>query len=878
MRLRLGLPLVGITFLLTLLVSCSGGNSPLTPGPDNELTQHKVIDSATNESRVLWGYWSVNIDQSTGSVEIIPLRGAMFNANVTMFMQPPISPVNLLKIHINPASDLPNGLVDVDVTLEHPFKSLPIYRGFDVRGIFMANGSETVLSVPGLHRAAPDEAMVLNPDGYTRWWNPSEFGPIGKIFGFQYGKLGFPYKPTATLNPYKYFADDLDPTSGVETMTTSNRGTFSTNPGLNKRNYVIQFTMSGGNPEFKFQYAVDASWDPPDPSFAPDYPIEAFNENAQMREPYHIEFWDTGSTAWYEGPSNYGGELNLAIEVFDWQTPSAGQSDQISALYLESPIFGGAVDVFPVAIDMPGSQPTSMIYSVVMGNLTLTKSGDEEVLIAVESAFGTYEPNTPGGDAFIFPPGPLVSFTLSDVTILGEEPNNPPVAVADETWPLLSYAPMTVHLDPAGSYDPDPGDSITLYEWDIDADGTYEYNNTDGSVIDHVFATPGTYDVQLRVTDSFALTDLLDVPLTVEVAPGEDSWPMGFYDAQNTCYNPYSHVRPPLQIVWDEPHAWNSLSMMTVGQDRVFQTDSNGYLRVLDFASGLELWSKNIKTFGSYWTGCSAALWNNDVVIGGSGIHSFDIDSQVQNWHVYTATSFDHQGQVVVGDTIYFKGSQDSLVSIDAVDGSENWSVPWTDVPLFPPVYGEISGQGYVAAPYGYSVRCVNASNGAQVWDQPIGGPCYHNPVVIGDYVYFGYYTLYKKHLSSGTNAAVVDLGNYAPLGMWISDDAIYLTARNHTAEPDLFKLYKFDFDLDEQWSIDVPYNAFFGVYSSGYVWLAGLWNGTDFQLRAFDADDGSVAYTDPTTFTLASGGISNLNNKLVLADNYGRTICFEMQ
>jgi len=878
MFIRRGFLLACVLTLVTVLVACSGGSSPVTPNTEINLTGSRSVSGSGAENRVLWGFWNVTVDPGAGTVEIVPLRGAMFNANVTNFLQPPIAPVNLVKIQINPASDFTTGLIDVDVTLEHPFKSLPIFRGFDVRGIFMADGNMPVRSVPGLIRATADEARLNNADGYTRWWNAREFGPEGSLFGFQMGRLGIPIYPTSTLNPYKYFADELDETSGVETLDPLKRGTFGINPGINTRNYVIQFVMDGPNPVFMFQYAVDAAWDEPDPAFEPDYPIEAYPVSAQMQEPYHILQSDAGSTAWYTDSTDKGGELCLAVEIFDWQTPESGISDQLSALYLESPIFGGAVDVLPSAVELPGSNITSRIYSVVMGDLNLTHSGAEEVLITAESAHGSYMPDVEGGELFTYPDGPLAAFQVSYVNILGESPNNPPVAVADETNPVIGYSPLIVHLDPTGSYDPDAGDSIVLYEWDIDADGTYEYSNTDGVVFDHAFADPGNYEVQLRVTDTFDATDLLDVALAIEVLEGEDSWPMGFYDAANSCYNPYSYVTFPLQVVWEIDHPWNSQSQMVVGQDHVFQTDSNGYLKVLDFATGTLDWEKNIGSPDSYWTGCSSALWDDDVVIGGDGISSFDIATEAQNWNVYPGISFEHQGQVVVGDTIYFKGSQNSMVSIDANDGGENWSVPWTDQPLFPPVYGEVDGHGYVAAPYGYSVRCVDADDGILVWDQYIGGSNFTNPVVVGEFAYFGFYTVYKKHLQTGANDATVDLGLYAPLGIWTSEDAIYMTGRNHTPDPDLYKLYKFDFDLNEQWSVDIPYNCDVGVCSGGNVWLAGQFESSSFQLRAFDPEDGSVLYTDPTEFSAAWGGIINVNHKLFFADNYAKTACFEAE
>jgi hypothetical protein len=57
-------------------------------------------------------------------------------------MQPPISPMQRLSLSIDlTQSHLNEGYVVCDVTLRHPFPSMNIYRGFDVHGICMGDGS-----------------------------------------------------------------------------------------------------------------------------------------------------------------------------------------------------------------------------------------------------------------------------------------------------------------------------------------------------------------------------------------------------------------------------------------------------------------------------------------------------------------------------------------------------------------------------------------------------------------------------------------------------------------------------------------------------------------------------------------------------------------
>ena len=87
---------------------------------------------------------------------------------------------------------------------------------------------------------------------------------------------------------------------------------------------------------------------------------------------------------------------------------------------------------------------------------------------------------------------------------LGVVGNIPPVA--DFTWtPLYPSAGESVLFDASGSSDPDG--YITLYEWDWDHDGVYDESHTT-STATHVWTTPGSYSVSLRVTDNATVTTI----------------------------------------------------------------------------------------------------------------------------------------------------------------------------------------------------------------------------------------------------------------------------------------------------------------------------------------------------------------------------------
>jgi len=94
-------------------------------------------------------------------------------------------------------------VIDADIGLRRPFLGLNQFTGFDVKGILISDGSlngftDSDVNIPGM-----GDTRLLNPDGYTLWWNPNEFPDIGTIFGYIDGVLGQPYDIagfTATLN------------------------------------------------------------------------------------------------------------------------------------------------------------------------------------------------------------------------------------------------------------------------------------------------------------------------------------------------------------------------------------------------------------------------------------------------------------------------------------------------------------------------------------------------------------------------------------------------------------------------------------------------------------------------------------------------------
>jgi len=190
-------PVIVVLLLSSLMLSCSSGNQgPLSP----DMTGKAQSSAASRPDRVLWGIWSVSIDPESMTAGVMPLRTGEFTANVTQFMQPPLSPIHMVSIKVDGSSDPSSGYFVVDVTLRHPFPGMNTYNGFDVRGILFSNGSITGSYDSTVLRAGPGDTRLVNADGYTRWWNWEEFDGNGlPLLEYWPGKLSNLPQPTATF-------------------------------------------------------------------------------------------------------------------------------------------------------------------------------------------------------------------------------------------------------------------------------------------------------------------------------------------------------------------------------------------------------------------------------------------------------------------------------------------------------------------------------------------------------------------------------------------------------------------------------------------------------------------------------------------------------
>ena len=103
-------------------LGCTGGGAnPLAPDTGDEMSLSNP-QTVSSSNRTLWGYWDLRFDFENQTVEAVPNRSTLFNANVVDFLNP--NPLALGFEIIN--TPVGPGYVDVDlnVSITHPLPGL----------------------------------------------------------------------------------------------------------------------------------------------------------------------------------------------------------------------------------------------------------------------------------------------------------------------------------------------------------------------------------------------------------------------------------------------------------------------------------------------------------------------------------------------------------------------------------------------------------------------------------------------------------------------------------------------------------------------------------------------------------------------------------
>ena len=904
--------LVG-SFLIVLLTGvllvsgCGGSSSPSSP----DLTIGQTDQPDKSAGRTLWGLYHVSLDPSSLTAEITPYRTADFTCNVTRFMQPPSSPINMVKISVDPGSDPITGYFIVDVTLRHPFPGLNMYRGFDVRGVMMADGSISGLHDPSVLRAGPGDTNLLNADGYTRWWNYQEFTSYNSIFGFTHGKLAPPNDPTSTVNPYKLFGDGIEKLDPLSSLDPASRVTFANSPGTNTRRYEIQFKMDGPKPLFDFDYAVDASWSDPNPDFAPEYPEEAFDLLANCAEAFMVLVSDAGSTAYYVDESDKGGALRLDFEVFDHQavTSPNGMADEVAAIWVEGNVLTTPVNILTTATVLPGSGAQSSVYEVTLGNLDLHESGESELFVSIESKnVTTYEPQVPGGDVFDYPENTLSSYLTCNVTIADQNLNPAPV--------VTSVVPDTGKVDEVLI-------DVEVNGQNFQEGAVVEFSHTGSSFVigpistTFVDSTLLTFDLDLTGAE----IGLYDVTVTnpdTQYGTLDDGfevvdliwWQSNMYNLENFGWNPTASMPDPasLQQQWKTSIGGFKFTTPVVADEKIFFTTNSTYwerpdmsVYCYDLNSGSQLWTNyiNLSSGSTGWRSFSCPVWWHGpdgidrLAVGGDKVYCFNADTGAQLWTYDTNWGGNDIGwwsnQMKEYDGMLLAHSRlGPLYVLDFVTGSLIKEI----VTSANAEGGCTVVDGRVYINSGTYVDCAELSTGAILWSTPVpfGSMMHHwiNPAVGDNRIYLTTWTgevfCVSIHADSGYAPGTViwtwrdplkptgSTSMYAGAGVRQEGGTTRLYVASSGSATNVYCLADLGSIANLVWRSENSGSFEGGAiwsnapsYSEGVVYCPDVYNG---YLFAFDASNGNTVWNYYAGAVTSKCGVSIVDNRLVLLTN----------
>ncbi len=375
------------------------------------------------------GYYLLAIDTENESVDVLPMRSGQWHFNLVGMLN---STMGVSAAMVPGESDPPNGLFVLDITLTHPFPMKQKFSGFDVKGVLITPGT---LDISPLILADVDETRLENADGYTRWWNPTEFTTPG-VLGYTQGVLTGSSATllTATVNPYKLFADILGPEDPLSMVSDepldSDMGRAVFRAGsANTRRYRISFEMDPG-PKVIFGYAIDCAWDFPDPNppgeIPDDFPIEA-----NQPEAFRVVLAPTANSLYYDSETaTGGGMLRLQVNVHDWQGQAAANiADEVSVVRIFAPelMAGG------VTADFLDETSVKARYTAdLWGTAVPSRAGETLVVCRVGSADGSaYRQGAPPA-----PETPISAWQVITVDI----PD--PVCAADDNEDFQDAVPL----------------------------------------------------------------------------------------------------------------------------------------------------------------------------------------------------------------------------------------------------------------------------------------------------------------------------------------------------------------------------------------------------------------------------------------------------
>ena len=380
-------------------LGCSGGgNVPTSPEIGQEFTVKTIQHSHT--ATACLGYYDIYYDIPNREFEAVFNRNASFTLNIVPFLNLMTSPPNGITFGtIIVHDDDPEYLgIDVEFQIHHPFPTLDQYKAYDLIGVVIGDGTD-FMTYDNLRVAQPGRDMTMkNADGFTRWFNPSEF-TTELIFGWAPG--GFQnMEGNAHLNPYKYYAQDLEPDGDLWEFLTgdsNNDGYFQTGIG---RMMELEFPMPPTGIGLRFGYAVICCWeeqgvDPPG-GYTPYHRDEAIAASVSV----------TPDLYWNEIES--GGDLIVDIDLYAWKA-------QPSTVKIESSVLANVEEFDFETYALPGGENYSTWHIEQEADNLTSDEGNYLWLIAESEAYDYVNlEGVPAADAT------LAAFWRYELAVAGE--------------------------------------------------------------------------------------------------------------------------------------------------------------------------------------------------------------------------------------------------------------------------------------------------------------------------------------------------------------------------------------------------------------------------------------------------------------------------
>lgn len=524
----------GLIGLATL--GCQGSGQ----SPEGTMVPTESPDAATTSVAAAGslGMYTLDLDYSTGVIELAPVQrrkaaaiGDQFAPDITPFLeQSPCRDCFTVRGMRKEAS----GALSVDFAMKHPFPTTALRADlsvFDTRAIVIMPGTTVFPGSPKIHtdsNGTPDLTILgnfeflLNADGYTSHYDSK---PADTAY------FNPPLLIPGSVNPYRYFFTEDNPSpTGIGNPIANHR--FSQSPAEDVQRFTFALP-NDGTTQLRLIVVLEAQYGAsalravpagqPGSRSNPVYFLPAFNQLEAYRVSTSVDsFLLAGATASF---------AQVHVQVEDWQ---AGLTGSASYGELSQPAqIPFTSDVAQVVCEVPGvmsgtvskTTPDSgsgtygnpYLYTLSFQNQVGAPDGIYTGLISVvDTADGQQSRATLGGTIYSF-----VTYKPFSVTVAPNTgSNNPPVAVPSAS-PNPVTTGATVNLLDAASYDPDSGDSITLYEWDYDYSGTFIADtssptpNAASTSYTNAGATPITKTAALRVRDTGFLTHIATVNITV---------------------------------------------------------------------------------------------------------------------------------------------------------------------------------------------------------------------------------------------------------------------------------------------------------------------------------------------------------------------------